>query len=252
MIPPQAPIDPQQPIEPQEPIEPRRSGAFWDYADLGMFLFLAIASLFVALLLLRIPFLRDLKESYRLLVGQMIWYILALGSLAFILYARYRRRFWPSLGWRLTPMRSAAASFLAGPLIAIGLGLIGVALRTPQIKLPFETMLSSTALIVLFGLLVVIVGPVCEELAFRGFLLPLLVRSLGPAAGIVLAGALFGMLHGFEYPDWRHVVLIGVAGMIFGWRRYETGSTIHAALMHAGFNLMQFATLMAAGHAHLR
>ena len=101
-------------------------------------------------------------------------------------------------------------------------------------------------------LLIVLIGPLCEELAFRGFLLPLLVRSLGAAAGIIVTGMLFGMLHGFEYPDWRPVVLVAIAGMLFGWRRYETGSTVHSTLMHAGFNLTQFVALLAAKHAHLR
>lgn len=240
-------------IPPQAPLEAPREEAYWDYADLGLFIFLSVVSLFATLLLVRFfPVLHALKDPYKLLVGQLIWYLFAMGSLAMILKVRYDRPFWPSLGWRAPQIGNALASLAFGPVLAIGLGLIGAALRTPQIPLPFENMLNSPALIALFGLLVVLIGPLCEELAFRGFILPLLVRTFGAVVGIVVTGILFGMLHGFEYPDWRPVILIAVAGMVFGWRRYQTGSTINSALMHAGFNLTQFAALLAARHAHLR
>jgi membrane protease YdiL (CAAX protease family) len=248
MIPPELPLEPAVAVT-----EAPREEAFWDYADLGLFIFLSIVSLLAALLLVRfIPALHALQDAYKLLAGQAIWYVFVLGSLAAILRVRYDRGFWQSLGWRAPQMGSAVGSLALGPVLAIGLGLIGAAMRTPQIPLPFETMLNNTALIVLFGLLVVLIGPVCEELAFRGFVLPLLARTFGAAAGIIVTGILFGMLHGFEYPDWRPVVLVAVAGMVFGWRRYQTGSTINAALMHAGFNLTQFVALMAAKQAHLR
>jgi membrane protease YdiL (CAAX protease family) len=106
-------------------------------------------------------------------------------------------------------------------------------------------MLKGPALLILFALLVVFIGPLCEELAFRGFMMPLFIRSLGAAAGIIITGVLFGALHAFEYPDWRPVVLVAVAGCVFGWRRYETGSTVNSMLMHAGFNAIQFIGLIA-------
>jgi membrane protease YdiL (CAAX protease family) len=241
MIPPDAEVD-----------TPTRQ-AFWDYADLGLFITLSIVSLFLTLLLLRfVPFLHGLKDPYKLLVGQLIWYVISFGWLFLILRTRYDRPFWQSLGWLPPRVGQAVGSFALGPILAIGLGLIGAAMRTPQMRLPFEGMLNTPSIILLFGLLIVVIGPLCEELAFRGFIMPLLIRSLGAAAGILISGALFGMLHGFEYPDWRPVVLIGAAGAVFGWRRYQTGSTVNSTLMHAGFNATQFAALLAAEHAHLR
>ncbi len=90
-----------------------------------------------------------------------------------------------------------------------------------------------------------ILGPVCEELAFRGFLMPLLIRSLGAAGGIVLTGVIFGSIHGYEYEwSWQFMLLISLAGCIFGWARYKTRSTIAGALMHSTFNLAQFAAFL--------
>ncbi len=247
MIPPEPPLEIVRPAH-----EPAQNDAFWDYADLGLFITLGIASLFASLLLVRfIPVLHALPDAYKLLVGQLIWYVLVFCCLAAILRTRYQAPFWKALGWIPPRFGQAISSLAAGPVIAIGLGLIGAAMRTPPMPLAFEKMLNSAALIVLFGSLVVLIGPLCEELAFRGFMMPLLIRSLGPIAGIVITGILFGMLHGFEYPDWRPVALIASAGIIFGWRRYKTGSTVNSALMHAGFNLTQFVALMAARHANL-
>ena len=86
-----------------------------------------------------------------------------------------------------------------------------------------------------------IVGPVAEELAFRGFLMPLLIRSLGAASGIILTGFIFGSVHGYEYEwSWRYMLLISLVGCVLGWAKYRTNSTIASALMHSTFNLTQF------------
>ena len=67
---------------------------------------------------------------------------------------------------------------------------------------------------------------VAEELAFRGFLMPLLIRSLGAAGGIVLTGVIFGSVHGYEYQwSWQYMLLISLVGCIFGWAKYKTQST---------------------------
>jgi len=56
-----------------------------------------------------------------------------------------------------------------------------------------------------------------EELIFRGFLQPLLVRSLGAPAGILATALPFGLLHFQEYGNsWRHVLLISLSGVAFG------------------------------------
>ncbi len=44
------------------------------------------------------------------------------------------------------------------------------------------------------------------------------------------------------------LVIIFFAGAAFGWMRHRTGSTAAAALMHAGYNLVFFAGLLAQRH----
>jgi membrane protease YdiL (CAAX protease family) len=216
---------------------------FWDYFDVLLFLLLGGASL--ALSLLASAAFTRLNIPFRLLLAQTLWYGLAFGALKLLFLVRYDRPFWQSLAWRPIALGTALGAILAGPALLLAIGLIGSALRTPQIETPFDQLLGSRGTIIFFGILAVILGPVAEELAFRGFLMPLLMRSLGTAAGIVLTGIIFGSIHGYEYRwSWQYMLLISVVGSVFGWARYKTKSTLASALMHSTFNLTQFVALV--------
>jgi uncharacterized protein len=223
-----------------------RPVAFWSYLDLALFISLAFPTMLVALVLVKVfAFAIPFGKPFQALLAQLVWYILIFAALYVLLKSRYGAPFWKSLGWRF-PFQGAALALFAGPFLAISIGLIGHLIRTPIIKLPFEQMLNNRPTIVLFALFVVVLGPLCEELAFRGFLMPLLIRSLGVTAGILLTGLVFGALHAYEYEwSWRHSLLISVAGAVFGWARYAMGSTAASTFMHATFNLTQFAALLA-------
>ncbi len=225
---------------------PATSGPFFDYTDLFFFVGLCIPSLLIALLLIRVlRIFAPISTPIQLLLVQSVWYFLVFGSLAALFRFRYHRPFWESLGWRPLAFSVVVASFFTGPLLAFSIVLLGSALRTPEINLPFEQMLSSVGTKILLGILVVILGPVAEELAFRGFLMPLLMRSLGTASGIVLTGIIFGSVHGYEYEwSWRYMLLISLVGCVLGWAKYKTRSTIASALMHSTFNLTQFAAFL--------
>ncbi|MBZ5608638.1 MAG: CPBP family intramembrane metalloprotease [Acidobacteriia bacterium] len=241
MIPAGSSSEPQPVVQPPPRMEP-----FWDYQDLLLFFGFAIPSLLVTVLVVgNISALRVFGRPFQGLLAQLVWYGLVFGVLYGILRSRYGQPFWRSLGWRF-PFRGMAIVLFGGPLLAIAIGYAGYLLRTPDIEVPFREMLGNRPTLLLFALFVVILGPLCEELAFRGFMMPLLVRSFGAAAGIIGTGALFGCLHAPEYAwSWRHALLITTAGSVFGWVRYKTGSTAAATVMHAGYNLTQLAAFLA-------
>jgi membrane protease YdiL (CAAX protease family) len=232
--------------EPFPPPTPHNPPPFFDYTDLLFFIGLCVPCLLIAALLVRVAavFIHT-PAPVMLLFIMTVWYLLAFGSVAALFRIRYHRPFWQSLGWRPISFSAAVGAILAGPLLVISIGLLGLALRMPQVEPPFEQMLRSPGTIVFFGILAVIFGPVAEELAFRGFLLPLLIRSLGAAGGILITGFIFGCMHGYEYEwSWRHMLLISLVGCAFGWAKYKTKSTAAAVFMHSTFNLTQFAALL--------
>jgi membrane protease YdiL (CAAX protease family) len=82
---------------------------------------------------------------------------------------------------------------------------------------------------------IVVVAPIGEEIAFRGFLyrgLALPGRELYAIVGIALAWAL---LH-IQY-DWLGMVQIFAIGLILGWFRWASGSTTLTIVMHILVNL---------------
>ena len=224
---------------------------FFDYIDLCLFLGLCLPGILIALGVVRVAkFVVSIPTGIQLMLVQGIWYFLIFGALAALFRIRYDRPFWRSLGWRPLTFGTAMGALAAGPVLAISVGLLGSAIRIPDISLPFEQMLGSQAAVALLGFVVVILGPVAEELAFRGLMMPLLIRSLGVVSGVVVTGLLFGVLHGSEYHwSWGHVLLISAAGSIFGWIKYRTQSTAAAAFMHSTYNLTQFAAFLAQSHS---
>jgi len=221
-----------QPSETRDP--------FWTYSDLLLFVFFVFSSIVIILFLLElVP--RTARGVTSALLAQMAMYALAFGALKAMFFLRYRQPFWRSLGWKPLSFGPATASLFAGPVLALALVVLSVALHTPEVPPPFEQLAKGKTAIIILGLLVVVLGPLAEELAFRGFLMPLLIRSFRPAAGIVLAGVIFGCFHGYEYEwSWRYMLLISAAGCAFGWAKQKTGSTAAAAYMHSTFNLIQF------------
>jgi uncharacterized protein len=233
-------------MTPQEPAVAKTRTPFWNYIDLAFFISLGFPALLISALIVRgFGGPLHLGKPFQGLLAQLVWYVLIFSALYGLLRLRYNAPFWASLAWKILPFPVTMIAFLGGPILTIGLGYAGYILRAPDVKLPFEQMLQDRPTTILFAIFVVILGPLCEELAFRGFLMPLLMRSLGIVPGILATSLLFGDVHAYEYEwSWRHVLLITTAGMVFGWVRYRTGSTVASTILHSTYNLTQFAAFM--------
>ena len=223
---------------------------FWNYEDLFFFLALAVPALIASFFIVKIvPGSAVFGLPFQELLTQLLWYAVVFGALGALFRFRYDQPFWRSLGWRF-PFSGVLGTLVGGPLLALAVAALGYVLKAPEIPMPFEQMLRDKPTMMLFAIFVVVLGPVSEELAFRGFLMPLFIRSFGVAAGIVGTGILFGLLHAAEYHwSWKHVLLIVVAGTVFGWVRYKSGSTTASIFMHSTYNLTQFAAFVAQASA---
>jgi membrane protease YdiL (CAAX protease family) len=218
----------------------QRQDPFWSYADLLVFLGLAVPSFVLGIALVRgflllAPTLRP-GRAIELFAGQFAGYALWFACLALLFRTRYNRRLWEALNLRL-PAGLAIPAFFFGVLLAIAVAVIGALLRTPPTDSTLLELMRDRTSIIVVAFFAVTLGPLCEELVFRGFLLPLLVRSLGPGPGILLTALPFALLHGPQYHwSWQHLVLLTAVGCAFGWTRHKTGSTAVPTIMHAGYN----------------
>jgi uncharacterized protein len=237
----------QCPSENPETAAPLERYPFWSYADLVVFFGLALPCIllgfFTVKAVLWIVRIHVHSQALQLVPAQFLGYGYLFFALYFLLKMHYGHPFWQSLRWvRTRP--GTARIILYGFVLAFGVALLGAALHTPDLQTPMKDLLSDRSSILLIAVFAVTLGPLCEELAFRGFLQPVLVSSFGAVAGVVLAAVAFGMLHIPEYGgSWRHGLLITVAGIGFGWMRQASGSTRAAAIMHAAYNFIFFAAM---------
>jgi uncharacterized protein len=228
---------------PESPPELRRF-PFWGYSDLLLFFGLAVAAVVLMIIGLRVvltvlPGWRPTEELIAL-PAQLILYVLLYGVLWLIIRIKYGQPVWQSLGWSRSRIPGWQA-IVGGCVLSLLVGFLGTALHTPQVHSPFEKFLQTPVWMAIFGVFAVFIGPLAEEVIFRGFLQPLLSRDLGIAAGISITALVFGLLHGPEYSGaWQYILLIAFAGACFGWVRFRAQSIIPAALMHAGFNAVFF------------
>jgi membrane protease YdiL (CAAX protease family) len=225
------------------PAAPARD-PFWGWVDLGMVIGLLVAMMVVvfiaAAVAMLVPWLKA-NPAPLFLPVQVAFYVAIYLAFLIVFRLRYDKPVWASLGWRLTvPKRALIYYAVGGLLLSPAIALIATALHTPEVHMDAVDQLEKYPLILaLFGVMAVTVAPLFEELLFRGFFQPLLSRSLGVVAGILITALLFGLLHSNQYKFvWQYVAAISVVGAVLGTVRYRTGSIIPSTVMHAGFNLI--------------
>jgi hypothetical protein len=79
---------------------------------------------------------------------------------------------------------------------------------------------------------IVAVGPLLEEIFFRGALFGPVARKDGPTAAVAATALLFAMVH----LEWQAIVWILLMGVILGALRSRSGSLVPSVLVHASFN----------------
>jgi uncharacterized protein len=237
-------------IVPLEVRAPERT-PFWGYNDLLLFIGLAPVCLILGYALVKLPLrilhIHPAVQVEEAIPEQLLGYLFLFGALGLIFRQGYGRPFWKSLGWtnmRLPLGVVVCFGVLTGVIVVVASTLI----RLPDKANPMTELMATRTAILLMAVFGTTVAPVCEELAFRGFLQPLLARGLGAGPGILLAAIPFGLLHYSEYGDsWRHALIISAAGAAFGAMRQFSGSTKAAAVMHASYNAFFFLVLFADG-----
>ena len=191
-------------------------------------------------------------KAVLLTVIQTLWFGLLMLFLFFFIRVRYESPFWKTIGWRA--LRSSTVPPAAGALLAV-LGGVGLAVVVwvlnffvkTKTKLPIEEFFQDRQSALLLMGMAVLLAPLVEETIFRGYLYPVLARSLGVAGGVVVTGMLFGLMHA---PQLRGgtgqiALLVGV-GIVLTWVRAKTGTVLASFLVHLSYNSFFFLGLYAA------
>ena len=190
---------------------------------------------------------QQLTQSQALLaiVVQIVFYGWVYLALFLVIYLRHGISVLRALQWR--PSRfNLTLAFGGGIALAIIVSGIAALMHTPEVKSPLAGLTDSPLTLVLVSVLAITLAPFFEELIFRGFLQPLLSRTFGAAAGILLTAILFGGLHAPEYSyTWQYAVAITIVGAVLGWVRHVSGSLIPSTVVHGAFNTVAVVGLAA-------
>ena len=92
--------------------------------------------------------------------------------------------------------------------------------------------IASTGL--LTALSIVVMGPLAEELVFRGIIQTRLLRAMPSWTAVVLQATLFAIIHGTPI----QIVYALLLGLALGFLRSRTGSILPGLAAHAAFNAM--------------
>ena len=208
-------------------------------------------------------------------------YVFTLSASLFAFPILWLRPFLEGLRWNAAKARLPFA--LLG--LAIGFAAQGLIVFIPHPKdLPIEQIFRNPGMIwflVLFG---VVLGPLFEEVVFRGFLLPALAiavdylrvpRDPDPLVSLqhltawrststlskpavilstIVTSALFALIHGPQLGyTWQALAVLGTFSVVLCMVRLRTDSVAASTLVHGSYNLTVFLSLFVAsgGFRHL-
>ncbi len=194
------------------------------------------------------------NKSLFLIVNQAI---LSLGLLAYLaaqIHLRFQSPFWRTIGWRhlqtgTIPRRIVYLSLVLGGFsLSLLVQLASAALQT-KAKLPIQEYFQDPRSALLLMLMSILLAPLVEETLFRGYLYPVLARSFGIGAGVVITGTLFGLLHAPQlWGGWGQISLLIGVGIIFTAARAISRTVVASYILHVSYNSFLFIAFLVASH----
>jgi len=193
----------------------------------------------------------DLATNPIVVIGsQLAAYPVVIVFMIAVVGGKSDESFWRAIRWNW-PGPAALGFFVAGTLFAAVVEFASRLMPIPK-SLPVDKFFSDATgayLMVAFG---VTLAPLLEELFFRGLLYPLLRRSWGVTAGVVVTAGAFACIHGIQLGwAWAPVLAIFVVGIVLTLVRERSNSVGASFLMHCGYNATLFALLWV-GSDHFR
>jgi uncharacterized protein len=227
--------------------EPERP--FWGFAEVLLVAALFLPAVFAGGIAVQIgsSYLgKDARLGLALLIAEFIGYAIIFVVLR-LLFARYGRPVFESLAWIPQPFRPLHLVTI-GMALALLVVVLGAILGFPNVQTPFDKLLNDTASRIAIALFGVTLGPVVEELLFRGFLQPVMTDALGVLPGILATSVLFGAMHLMQNAFiWQSGVLITLVGFVLGTVRHVSGSTRASSIVHVAYNSLPFFALLVSG-----
>ena len=185
------------------------------------------------------------------LLSELLTYLVVALYMILLVEGKYHKQFWQAIRWNWPGI--AGVSFAGIGVLMLGLDLLSRFLPMPK-NTPFDQFFAHRSDAYLTAVFAVTLGPLMEELFFRGFLYPVLARRLGMVWGILLTALPFGLIHMVQYGyAWGAVLIIFLVGVVLTTVRAVAKSVASSFLAHVGYNgtLMVLAAWATDGFRHM-
>ncbi|MGA8154457.1 MAG: type II CAAX endopeptidase family protein [Terriglobales bacterium] len=232
---------PESPLPPPPVLAEDPPWSGWDVLQIAVLTLVSIMVFLVAvaaatqrLLYPHLAFVEVIKYPLVSVVAQLFAYILVFGFMVAVAKRGQDRKFWKEVRWKWPVPWSAYV--VAGVVLSVGLQGVAHFLPMPK-ELPIDRFFQTKQeawVLAIFGMTL---APLMEELFFRGFLYPVLVRRLGVGVAVVLTAASFGLIHAPQLGRaWGPVLVIFLVGLTLTIARAVTKSVAPGFLIHVAYN----------------
>jgi len=186
------------------------------------------------------------QKPILLLISQFLIYVAVAACMVMLVEGKYHVGFWHAIRWNWP--RSEWRPLGLGVVLLFALSLLQNLLPMPK-DTPFEHLFDRPRDAYLLSIIAVSLGPLMEELFFRGFMYPVLARRMGVMWGILLTALPFGLIHLPQYGwAWGAALVIFLVGVVCGAVRAVTKSVAASFLVHVGYNGTQMLIAVVATH----
>ena len=256
-------VEPLLSLSPQPALPAPKAGEnpVWSGWDVLQIAILTLVMLFVAQFLIvlgahRFVFPRQswydvAQKPVLALISELLTYVVVALYMILLVEGKYRTRFWQAIRWNWPGF--AGFSLMGVGALMLGFDFLGRFLPMPK-STPFDQFFERPMDAYLTAAFAITLGPLLEELFFRGFLYPVLARRMGAIWGVLLTGFTFGLIHSPQYGySWAAVLIIVLVGVVLTTVRAVTKSVGASFMAHVGYNgtLMLLAALATDGFRHM-
>jgi uncharacterized protein len=184
-------------------------------------------------------------------IGELLAYVAIAAYMIMLVEGKYHVRFWQAIHWNWRA--NAVPKLLGLGVLTVGLDFLARYLPMPKTT-PFDQLFARPSDAYLIAVFAVTLGPLMEELFFRGFLYPVLQRHTGRFLAVLLTALPFGLMHYVQYRSWGAVLVITLVGVVLTVVRAVTNSVAASFLVHVGYNatLMGLTALATDGFRHMQ
>jgi membrane protease YdiL (CAAX protease family) len=243
--PPGSPVPPADPSLAIQPVPDTKENPAWNGWDVlavvGLALVTILVSQFAILLAahyLLYPHakLEDLARLHPilLLISQFVIDAAVVAYMVLLVEGKYHKSFWRAIRWNWP--KSMWATLALGTATYLVLAMLGSLLPMPK-STPFDDLFQNRRDAFLLAIIATTLGPLMEELFFRGFFYPVVAKRWGAGWGIFLSALPFALMHMQQYGyAWGILLVIFGVGVVCGIVRAVTGSVAASFLVHVGYN----------------